>query len=71
MVKSNLKSAKRFGTRYGKAVKEKVAKIEAVQRGRHKCPKCMKVKAKRVASGIFVCGNCGAKFTGKAYTVAN
>ena len=71
MVKSNLKSAKRFGTRYGKAVKEKVAKIEAIQRGGHKCPKCLKVKAKRVASGIFVCTKCGAKFAGKSYMVAN
>lgn len=71
MVKSNLGSAKRFGTRYGKSTKSKVAKVEAVQRSKQKCPACMKMKAKRVASGIFVCDGCGAKFTGKSYAVCN
>lgn len=70
MGKSDLKSAKRFGTRYGKAVKAKVAKFEAMQRADHKCPSCRKEKAKRVAVGIFSCKGCGAKFTAKAYTIA-
>ncbi len=69
MGKSNLKSAKRFGTRYGKSVKEKVAKVESIQRSNQKCPTCLKNKAKQMVAGIFSCSGCGAKFSGKAYSV--
>lgn len=69
--KSSLGSAKRFGTRYGKAVKEKVAAIEKVQRSLQKCPYCKAIKAKQQSPGIFVCKGCGAKFTSKAYSVQN
>ncbi len=68
MAKKTLGSAKRFGPRYGKTVKGKVAKIEAEQRKLHKCPYCAYVKVKRVAAGIWQCRKCGAKFTGKAYS---
>ena len=69
MKKSTLGPAKRFGTRYGKAVKEKVAVIEKVQRSLQKCPHCNHIKAKRVSAGIFECKGCGAKFVGRAYAV--
>ena len=68
MVKKTLGSAKRFGARYGKTVKSKVAKIEAEQRRFHKCPYCTYEKVKRVSAGIWECRKCGAKFTGRAYT---
>lgn len=64
-----LRSAKRFGTRYGAITKRKFDKIEGEQRKLHKCPYCKFIRAKRAASGIWICGKCGAKFTGKAYTV--
>jgi len=44
---SKLGSAKRFGARYGKTVKERFAKIEALQRAKHKCPYCSAVKTHR------------------------
>lgn len=60
---------KRFGARYGLKPKTKFAKIESVQRSKHKCPFCNKKDVKRVAVGIWQCSKCGNKFTGKAYSV--
>lgn len=57
----------RFGSRYGKGVKKKVAAIEKVQRKRHACPQCGMPYVKRVSSGIWKCRKCGAKFAGPAY----
>jgi large subunit ribosomal protein L37Ae len=68
MVKKSLGSAKRFGPRYGKTVKSKVARIEKEQRKLHKCPYCSYVRVKRMAAGIWECRKCGAKFTGRAYS---
>ncbi len=68
MAKKSLKSAKRFGPRYGKTVKAKVAILESSSRGTHKCPYCTYVRVRRVASGIWNCGKCGAKFTARSYS---
>lgn len=65
-----LSSIKRFGARYGRTVKHKFAKIEHQQRKKYKCTYCNYTKVKRVAAGIWQCGKCNAKFTGKAYTIA-
>ena len=63
-------SAKRFGPRYGRRIKDKVAAIEKLLRSKHKCPYCHYQKIKRLAAGIWQCSNCDSKFTGKAYTIA-
>jgi large subunit ribosomal protein L37Ae len=68
--KADLGPAKRFGARYGKAIKERVAKIERIQRSRQKCTVCNKNSAKQISRGIFSCRSCGAKFTGRAYAVS-
>ncbi len=65
-----LGSIKRFGSRYGRTVKLKLAKIEKEQRKKHKCPYCNSLQVKRVAVGIWFCKKCKTKFTGKAYTLA-
>ncbi|MBW2977361.1 50S ribosomal protein L37ae [Candidatus Woesearchaeota archaeon] len=62
-------SVKRFGARYGRRPKEKLAKIESIQKGKHKCPYCHALKVKRLSAGIWNCRKCGAKFTGKAYSL--
>ena len=67
--KKKVGTAGRFGARYGKKVREKVAEIERIQRKRHKCLNCKMYYAKRVAKGIFECKKCGSKFTGGAYWV--
>jgi len=64
-----LGSAKRFGSRYGRSLKQKLAKIETIQRGKHQCPYCRSFKAKRLSAGIWNCRKCGSKFTGKAYSI--
>jgi len=63
-------SIKRFGVRYGRTVKDKLSKIEAVLKKKHKCPYCHSLSAKRLAAGIWCCKKCDAKFTGKAYSVS-
>jgi len=62
-------STKRFGARYGRRVKQRFGEIEEEQRKLHKCPYCNALKVKRLSIGIWNCGKCGAKFTGKAYSV--
>ncbi len=63
------KTTKRFGARYGRKTKLKVALIEAERRKKQKCPYCLKEKVKRIAFGIWYCSACDSKFAGKAYTV--
>jgi large subunit ribosomal protein L37Ae len=66
-----LASAGRFGARYGRRIKERLLNSEISQRAKHKCPYCLKVNVKRVATGIWECRSCSAKFTGKAYSPAS
>ncbi len=67
--KVGLGSVKRFGVRYGRTTKHRLAKIEKQQKAPQKCPYCLKFGVKRVAVGIFECPTCKSKFTGKAFTV--
>jgi large subunit ribosomal protein L37Ae len=69
METTKLNSTKRFGTRYGRSLKERLAKIELGYRGKNKCPYCGKSKVKRAAIGIWFCNACKTKFTGKAYSI--
>ena len=62
-------SGKRFGTRYGRMIRHKFARIEQEQRKNHTCPYCKAEKVSRLAVGIWQCKNCNSKFTGKAYTI--
>ena len=66
-VEKGLGPAKRFGPRYGRTVKFKLAKIEKQQRKPQICPYCDMPKAKRVSAGIYECKKCNSKFTGRAY----
>jgi large subunit ribosomal protein L37Ae len=64
------KAVGRYGTRYGRRNRNKVALIEVDQKKKHKCPKCGYAKVKRLSAGIWQCSNCKAKFTSRAYTVS-
>lgn len=62
--------AKRYGVRYGRTVKFKLAKIEKQQKAPQVCPYCDRPKAKRAFAGVYECKKCGSKFTSRAYIVA-
>jgi ribosomal protein eL43 len=65
--KTNL-TTKRFGPRYGRTVKQKLAKIEASSKKSYKCPYCAASKVKKQLAGVWQCNNCKKTFTGKAYS---
>ena len=62
-------STKRFGPRYGRRIKEKLADVEKAHLGKQKCPFCSKNSVKRVAVGIWHCKSCKRKFAGRAYNI--
>jgi len=60
-------SSGRFGCRYGRFVRKRVADIEAVSGSLHRCPKCDMQSVQRRGTGIWECRKCGYKFAGGAY----
>lgn len=61
-----VKAAGRYGARYGRAVRVKIAEIESSQRKKQKCIFCNGT-AKRLSKGIWLCKKCGKKFASHAY----
>ena len=59
----------KYGARYGRRLRQKVAVIEKKLKQWHKCPYCNKKRVKRLAAGIWFCRHCKSKFTGKAYSI--
>jgi large subunit ribosomal protein L37Ae len=62
-----VKAAGRFGPRYGKYVRERIADIESRQRKKQVCPFCKKAALKRLSKGIWTCKKCKKKFASHAY----
>jgi len=67
VIKKKFGSIKRYGARYGRRLKDKIADIEKKSKKLGMCPFCKKIGAKRLAIGIWQCRKCGSKFTGNAY----
>lgn len=65
--KKKVKSAGRFGARYGKKVRDKLSKVETKQRIKQKCPFCKKLGVKRLSKGIWECKKCDKKFAEGTY----
>lgn len=61
------RAAGRFGARYGRSVKAKLANVEDKQRKKQKCPYCGKIGVKRVSKGIWHCPKCDKKFASDTY----
>ena len=61
------KSAGRFGSRYGKKVRDKLVKTEVKQRVKQSCPFCSKEGVKRLSKGIWECSKCDKKFASNTY----
>ncbi|MFB6095077.1 MAG: 50S ribosomal protein L37ae [Halodesulfurarchaeum sp.] len=60
-------SAGRFGARYGRVARRRVAEIESDMHEDHACPECGSETVSRAGTGIWECRRCGYKFTGGAY----
>ncbi len=67
MALRKLSSAGRFGTRYGRRIKQRIIAVEKIQKSKQKCPFCNKLSVKRISSGIWYCKACDSKFAAKAY----
>ena len=64
-----IKSAGRFGARYGKRVRDRLIKVEILQRVKQKCPYCDKMGLKRLSKGLWQCTRkkCDKKFASDTY----
>lgn len=60
-------SAKRYGSRYGKRIRNEISEVEKEEKGRHECPGCGSNSLERESSGIWVCKKCGKKISGGAW----
>ncbi|MEM0465805.1 MAG: 50S ribosomal protein L37ae [Candidatus Pacearchaeota archaeon] len=61
-----VKAAGRYGARYGRRVRVKIAEIESIQRKKQQCIFCNGV-AKRISKGIWKCKKCNKKFANHTY----
>jgi large subunit ribosomal protein L37Ae len=61
------KASGRFGARYGKKVRARLAVVESKQRVKQECPFCGKEGVKRVSRGIWHCKKCDKKFASDVY----
>ncbi len=57
----------RFGARYGRKLRKRVAEIERKMKGKHKCPQCGRKAVRRTSTSIWKCSKCGSTFAGGAY----
>jgi len=60
-------SAGRFGARYGRVARKRVAEIEDDMNDDHTCPECGGDTIDREGTGIWGCRRCGHKFAGGTY----
>jgi len=60
-------SAGRFGARYGRVSRRRVAEIEADMHDDHACPECGADAVSRDGTGIWQCGKCAHRFAGGSY----
>jgi len=66
MRTKKVKAAGRFGVRYGRRVRTKIAEIESKQRKKQDCLFCNGV-AKRLSKGIWKCNKCDKKFAAHTF----
>jgi len=62
-----VKSAGRFGAKYGRSIRTRVIAVESKQKQKQTCLLCKKIGVKRISKGIWKCSKCGKKFASDAY----
>ena len=65
--KSRTGSAGRFGARYGRVARRRVADIEQTMNADHTCPECDTDAVDRGGTATWECNKCGYKFAGGTY----
>lgn len=69
MVKTKkVKSAGRFGSRYGKKIRDNISEVESKSRAKYECPSCLSQSLKRISKGVWYCKKCKKKVAGGAYS---
>lgn len=68
--KGRVGSAGRFGARYGRVARKRVADVERQMHDDHRCPECGEERVSRSGTGIWECDACGHKFAGGTYRPA-
>jgi large subunit ribosomal protein L37Ae len=66
-TKQRTGSAGRFGARYGRVARKRVADIEEEMRADHECPDCGSERVSRKGTGIWECSRCDYRYAGGAY----
>lgn len=70
MVKEKkLKSGNRYGTRYGRKNRDRVAKLEQGHKGKQMSPFCNMRTVRRISAGIWHCMKTGKTFASRAYAI--
>ncbi len=64
-MKSN--TSARFGSRYGKRIREEFVAAEKKSKAKYLCPSCSRQKVRREAAGVWKCSHCDKKFASGAY----
>ena len=67
MATDEVGSAGRFGARYGRVARRRVADIEDDTNAAHDCPDCGETAVSRRGTGIWECGGCGYTFAGGTF----
>jgi len=61
------KPSGRFGSRYGKKIRDAVIDADKRAKKHYKCPFCSRTTVKRESAGIWHCKKCGKKMASGAY----
>ncbi len=67
MKTKKVHAAGKFGSRYGKKVRDTYKSVIKKQTALYECPKCGKKKVKRIGYALWECQACGYRFAGGAY----
>lgn len=67
MATLKVKSAGKFGSRYGVRVRRNFLAVEAKQNQESNCPRCGSNRVTRQNRGVFYCGKCENEFVGGAF----
>jgi len=59
-----------LGVRYGVKARKRYSEVLTEKKRKYVCPQCSSNSVRRESVGIWVCGKCGYKFSGGAYTPA-